>query len=132
MPTTPLLWLALCCEEWGTPRPLAERTWQSLMASRWTHATALRQWILVQPYVNPQHFCQRHSPQDVVEVLEMLVTERRLARHLATALEESLLTTVTATGAWREEKGTTHATQTLVHDDHSRVERPRRAHQEPR
>ena len=28
MPTTPLLWLALCCEEWGVPRPLAERSWQ--------------------------------------------------------------------------------------------------------
>ena len=52
MATTPLLWLALCCEEWHTPRPLAERTWQALMASRWTDPTALRQWVLVQPVVD--------------------------------------------------------------------------------
>jgi hypothetical protein len=101
MRTTPLLWLALCCEEWGTPRDLAERTWQALQASRWTLPCALRQWVLVQPYVNPAHFRQRHTPHDVVEVLETLVTERRLVRHQATELEDYLLTTVTASGAWR-------------------------------
>jgi hypothetical protein len=111
MLTTPLLWLALCCEEWGTPRPLAERTWASLMASRWTRPVALRQWLLVQPYVNPVHFRQQYTPQAVVEVLETLVTERRLARHLATALEDSLLHTVTATGAWRAERGGSDGTQ---------------------
>jgi hypothetical protein len=104
--TTPLLWLALCCEEWGTARPLAERTWSALMASRFTTPTALRQWVQAQLYVNPNHFRQHFSPHAVVEVLETLVHEKRLWRAQATALEDSLLTTVTATGAWREEKGT--------------------------
>jgi hypothetical protein len=101
MPTTPLLWLALCCEEWGTPRPLAERSWQALLASRWTLPTTLRQWVLVQPVVDPAHFRQQYTPQAVVSVLETLVAERRFQRHHATQLEDCLLTTVTAIGTWR-------------------------------
>ena len=53
MRTTPLLWLAMCCEEWGLFTAVAERTWSALRASRWARPTALRQWILVQPYVDP-------------------------------------------------------------------------------
>jgi hypothetical protein len=101
MRTTPLLWLAMCLEEWETSRPLAERSWQGLMASRWTLPRTFRQWILVQPYVDPRHFRQHYTPREVVDVLETLVTERRLGRAQATALEEALLGTVTASGAWR-------------------------------
>jgi hypothetical protein len=101
---TPLLWLALCCEEWGTPRGLAQDTWRSVTASREEKPCAFRQWVLVQPYVDVGHFLKQHPPQAVVEVLEVLVTERRLARRQASALEEYLLATVTATGAWQGEK----------------------------
>jgi hypothetical protein len=66
----------------------------------------LRQWVLVQPYVNPGHFRQQYTPQALIDVLETLVTERRLARPQATALEEYLLHSVTAVGTWRSEKGT--------------------------
>ena len=105
MRRTPLLWLAVCCEEWCTPRTLAERTWSSLMASTWTQATALRQFVLAQPYVNVDHFREHYPPRVVVEVLEGLVHERRLYRKLASELEEHLLHTVTPAGAWRGTKG---------------------------
>ena len=117
MATTPRLWLVLCCEEWGTPRTLAERTWQALQASRWTQPTALRQWVLVQFVVDPGHFRQTYSPLAVVDVLETLVKERRLTRRQASALEDYLLTTVTPEGAWRPERGHPHA-------DHARLQSP--------
>ena len=105
MKTTPTLWLVMCVEEWGTARGLAERTWTALMASRWTQPTALRQFVLAQPYINVDHFRQQYTPRQVVEVLEGLVHERRLFRHQATALEDHLLATVDAEGAWRGVQG---------------------------
>jgi hypothetical protein len=97
---TPLLWLALCCEEWGCPRDLAERSWQTLMTSRWSAATALRQWVLAQPFVDVAHVRRRYPPHELVGVLEALVQERRLPRREATTLEDHLLTAVAADGDW--------------------------------
>jgi hypothetical protein len=107
---TPALWLVLWCEELGCPRELAERSWQSLMTSRWSAATALRQWVLAQPYVNIDHFRQTYGPQRLIAILEALVQERRLLRHQATALEEYIFAALAPDGEWRDMKGPVYAT----------------------
>jgi hypothetical protein len=60
-----------------------------------------RQWVTGQMYVDPEHFRQHHSPQAVVNVLESLVSERRLFRRLASALEEHIFCHVGPDGRWR-------------------------------
>jgi hypothetical protein len=97
----PLLWLAVTCEDAGVPPALAERVWASFAASRWTRPTALRQWLVVQPYVDLVQFRRQVPPAVLLTALEDLVRERRLWRAHASALEEYLLGTVQANGHWR-------------------------------
>jgi hypothetical protein len=108
---TPLLWLAVCCEEWACSRAVAEQSWQALTASRWSRAHAMRLWFLAQPYVNVHQVYQTYTPQRLVGILEDLVVEQRLTRQQATALEEGIFAALTPDGEWRE-KGPTYASGT--------------------
>ena len=71
------------------------------MASTWTQPTALRQFILAQPYVNIPHFQEHYPPREVAEVLEDLVQSAVCIAVGRAKLEEHVLHTVNAEGAWR-------------------------------
>jgi len=82
--------------------------WQAVQRSRWTRATALRSMVLCQAAVASEWqqieraYQTALAPEALMAGIEDLVTERRLTRRDAVALEEAIFQRTGTDGHWKE------------------------------
>jgi hypothetical protein len=101
----PLVWGVLAHEWWGVSRALAWAAWQALASCDAAPVVQFRQQVLLWPTItSPRSAALRHglTPSGMVEILEALVSDRRLARGEAVEIEEAMLAHVDAHGVWKE------------------------------
>src|SRR5205085_2683447 len=100
----PLVWGVLMHEWWGVPRALTWDCWQALASCPWTEVVTFRQKLLLWPTITSGRaaaISHGVTPQGVLDILEMLVRDRRLSRREAAQIEDRLLACVDAHGAWK-------------------------------
>ena len=95
--------LTALMESWGLTAGERTHLWRALCQSAWSTPQQWREALIAYHPTREDAAAFLHgtcSPQQVIGVLEALVSEQRLSRHTATRIEERLLAHTTRQGDW--------------------------------
>ena len=100
----PNAWAILSHEWWGVSKEVTWQSWQGMASCPWSEIVTFRQKLLLWPTITTGReaaVLYGVTPPMVLNIIDLLVRDRRLTKKEATQLEEAILNHVDAKGDWK-------------------------------